>query len=273
MREGGEDLRRGALVSRTDDLHALGHFPQDAFEEVPPGLAFASAYRHDDADAIGARKQRYHAATMPYGFVLVGGLSSRMGRDKTRLPYRGRPMALYQAEKLAIVCGHVAFVGKDPTAFAGTSVPYVIDGAPEPAAAFGVAAALAFSPEETNLILAADVPRCPEAFLAALLEVAEAIHAPAVVPVSGGRPQPLCAVWRRSALAPLRARLDAGDYSLVAALHAFHAVLIPEEMTAAMPGGAPANFFNVNTPEEYEALESENRADDRGGAASQPPRR
>jgi molybdenum cofactor guanylyltransferase len=196
-----------------------------------------------------------------------------MGRDKTRLPYRGQPMALHQAAKLAVVCGHVALVGKDPAAFEGAAVPFVIDGAPEPAAAFGVAAALAFSPEETNLVLAADVPRCPEAFLAALLEVAEAIHAPAVVPVSGGRPQPLCAVWRRAALAPLRARLEAGDYSLVAALHAFHAVLIPEEVTAAMPGGAPANFFNVNTPEEYEALESENSADDRGGAASQPPRR
>ena len=196
-----------------------------------------------------------------------------MGRDKTRLLYRGRPMALHQAEKLAVVCGHVALVGKDPAAFAGTSVPYVIDGASEPAAAFGVAAALAFSPEETNLILAADVPRCPEAFLAALLEVAEAIHAPAVVPVSGGRPQPLCAVWRRSALALLRARLEAGDYSLVATLHALHAVLIPEEATAAMPGGTPANFFNVNTPEEYEALERENRPDDRASAASQPPRR
>jgi len=187
-----------------------------------------------------------------------------MGRDKTRLSYRGKPMAIHQVEKLAVVCGHVAFVGKDPAAFAGATVPYVLDGASESAAAFGVAAALAFSPEETNLILAADVPRCPEAFLAALLEVAEAIHAPAVVPVSGGQPQPLCAVWRRAALAPLRARLEAGDYSLVAALHAFHAVLIPEEVTAAMPGGAPANFFNVNTPEEYEELESED---------SQSPRR
>ena len=37
-----------------------------------------------------------------------------MGRDKTRLPYRGRPMALHQAEKLAVVCGRVALVGKDP---------------------------------------------------------------------------------------------------------------------------------------------------------------
>ena len=196
-----------------------------------------------------------------------------MGRDKTRLSYRGKPMAIHQAEKLAVVCGNVALVGKDPAAFAGTPFPYVNDGAPEAAAAFGVAAALAFSPDVTNLILAADLPLATEAFLAALLEVAEAIHAPAVVPVSGGRPQPLCAVWRRSALAPLQVRLRAGDYSLVAALHAFHALLIPEEMTAAMPGGAPANFLNVNTPEDYEALESESTPDGRGGAASQPPRR
>jgi molybdopterin-guanine dinucleotide biosynthesis protein A len=208
-----------------------------------------------------------------YGFVLVGGRSSRMGRDKTRLPYRGRPMALHQAEKLAVVCGRVALVGKDPEAFGDSRFPYVTDDAVEVAAAFGVEAALAFSPEETNLVLAADVPRCPESFLAALLDVADAIHAPAVVPVSGGRPQPLCAVWRRSALAPLRSRLEAGDYSLVAALHALHAVLIPEEVTAVMAGGAPGSFFNVNTPEEYEALEREAPADGPAGAAAQPPRR
>lgn len=182
-------------------------------------------------------------------------------------------MALHQAEKLAVVCGRVALVGKEPEAFLDSRFPYVTDEAGDVAAAFGVATALAFSPEETNLVLAADVPRCPESFLAALLDVAEAIHAPAVVPVSGGRPQPLCAVWRRSALAPLRSRLGAGDYSLVAALHALHAVLIPEEVTAAMAGGAPENFFNVNTPEEYEALEREGAAEGPAGAAAQPPRR
>ncbi|MFI5198623.1 MAG: molybdenum cofactor guanylyltransferase [Thermoanaerobaculia bacterium] len=208
-----------------------------------------------------------------YGFVLVGGLSSRMGRDKTRLPYRGTPMALHQAEKLEAVCGRAAFVGKDPEAFAGSRFPFVTDGASEAAAAFGVAAALAFSPEETNLILAADMPRCSEVFLTALLEVAGATHAAAVVPISGGRAQPLCGIWRRSALGPLRARLEAGDYSLVSALRALQAVFIPEERTAAMPDGALANFLNVNTPEEYEALENEIEADGPAGACAQPPRR
>jgi molybdopterin-guanine dinucleotide biosynthesis protein A len=164
-------------------------------------------------------------------------------------------MALWQAEKLALVCGRAALVGKDRSVFNGASFPFVEDGAAPAAAAFGLAAALSWSPEETNLVLAADLPRCPEAFLAALLEVAEAIPAPAIVPVSGGFPQPLCAVWRKSALVPLLGRLAAGDYSLQGALTRLGAVLIPEEETSQLPGGAPTSFFNVNTPEDYEALE------------------
>ncbi len=194
---------------------------------------------------------------MAFGFVLVGGRSERMGRDKALLPYRGRPMALWQAEKLLLVCGRAALVGKARKPFEGVPFPFVLDGAEPQAAAFGVAAALAWSPEETNVILAADIPRCPEEFLTALLDVAEAVPAPAVVPVSDGVPQTLCAVWRRSALVPLLGRLAAGDYSLQGALKPLGAVLIPEEETARMPGGDPSSFFNVNTIEEYEKLEHE----------------
>jgi molybdopterin-guanine dinucleotide biosynthesis protein A len=194
---------------------------------------------------------------MPFGFVLVGGRSLRMGRDKTRLPYRGRPMAVFQAEKLAFVCGRAALVGKSKKGLDRCGYPFVEDGAEPHAAAYGILAALAYSPEELNLVVAADIPRVPEAFLGALLEVAEAIPAPAVVPVSGGHPQTLCAVWRRSALVPLTARAASGDLSIIGALKALGAVLIPEKETAAMPGGEPESFLNVNTPEEYARLEEE----------------
>jgi molybdopterin-guanine dinucleotide biosynthesis protein A len=190
-----------------------------------------------------------------------------MGRDKTLLPFRGQPMALHQAAKLARVCGRVALVGKHPELFAGSPYRFIEDGAAPTAAVFGVAAALAASPDDTNLVLAADIPRIGEAFLAALLGVADALAADAVVPVSGGVPQPLCAVWRRSAHAPLLARLAAGDYALVGALEQIRTVLIPEAATAALPGGAPANFLNVNTPEDYENAEEE------AGAEAEPPRR
>jgi molybdopterin-guanine dinucleotide biosynthesis protein A len=189
-----------------------------------------------------------------------------MGRDKTRLPYAGQPMALHQAAKLARVCGRAALVGKHPELFAGAPYPFVEDGASPSAAAFGVAAALAASPDDTNVVLAADIPRVSERFLAALLDVAEAMPADAIVPVSGGVAQPLCAVWRRSAHAKLVARLAAGDYELVGALREIRTVLIPEAATAALPGGEPANFLNVNTPEDYE------KADQDAGAQAEPPR-
>jgi molybdenum cofactor guanylyltransferase len=205
---------------------------------------------------------------MAYGFVLVGGRSKRMGRDKTVLPFQGRPMALHQADKLFRVCGRAALVGKHRDLFGGAPYPFVEDGASPIAAGFGITAALAASPDDTNLILAADVPRIPEEFLTALLDVADAIPADAVVPVSGGVPQPLCAVWRRSAQGPLAARLAAGDYSLVGALNAMRTVLIPEDVTAALPGGDPGNFLNVNTPEDYEKAESPP-----AGAPPQPSRR
>ena len=189
-----------------------------------------------------------------------------MGRDKTLLPYHGQPMAYHQAAKLLRVCGRVALVGKHPELFANSPYPFVEDGAAPTAAVFGVAAALAASPDDTNLILAADIPRISETFLAALLDVAEALPADAVVPVSCGTPQPLCAVWRRSAHPQLLARLSAGDYALVGALQQVRTVLIPEAATAALPGGAAGNFLNVNTPEDYENAEKD------AGAGAEPPR-
>ena len=183
-----------------------------------------------------------------------------MGRDKTLMPFLGRPMALHQADKLARVCGRAALVGKHPELFAGSPYPFFEDGAAPVAAAFGVAAALSSSPDDTNLILAADLPRMTEEFLSALLDVADAITADAVVPVSGGTPQPLCAVWRRSAHAPLLARLAAGDYALLGALQKMRTVLIPEDVTAALPGGGAESFLNVNTPEDHEKAERDARA-------------
>ena len=190
-----------------------------------------------------------------------------MGRDKTLMPFRGRPMALHQADKLARVCGRAALVGKHPELFSDSGYPFIQDGAAPVAAAFGVAAALAASPDDTNLILAADIPRIPEEFLFALLDVADAIPADAVVPVAAGAPQPLCAVWRRSAHAPLLTRLAAGDYALVGALKELRAVLIPESATVALPGGGAENFLNVNTPEDYEKAEREG-----AGAPVEPSR-
>lgn len=194
---------------------------------------------------------------MAYGFVLVGGLSTRMGRDKALLPLGGVPMALLQAQKLERVCGRAAFVGKEPAPFAALGFPFVRDRSAERAALHGLLASLEWSPEELAIVLAADVPRAPETLLAALLERLAATGAPAVVPTAAGHPQPLCAAWSKSALPALRLAVAARDLSLRRVVEANRALVLSEEETALLPGFAAGAFRNVNTPEEYRAAEEE----------------
>lgn len=194
---------------------------------------------------------------MGWGFVLVGGLSKRMGRDKALLPLGGVPMALLQARKLERVCGQVAFVGKEPGPLAALGFPFVADSASERAALHGLLAALEWSPETFTVVLAADVPRVPEALLAALLARLAASGAFAVVPTDAGYPQPLCAAWSRGALPALRLAVAAGEFSLRRAVESTRALVLSEEETALLPGYATGAFRNVNTPEEYRAAEKE----------------
>ncbi len=194
---------------------------------------------------------------MAFGFVLVGGLSSRMGRDKALLPVGGVPMAVLAARKLERVCGRAAFVGKSPEPWAGLGYPFVADGTEGRGALHGVVAALDFCPEEAALVLAADVPNVPDELLAALLALLVDTGASAVVPTGCGHPQLLCAAWTKAALPALRAAVGAGDLSLRRAAASAGALVLSEEESARLPGFAPGVFRNVNTPEEYRAVEEE----------------
>lgn len=194
---------------------------------------------------------------MAWGFVLVGGLSKRMGRDKALLLLGGVPMALLQARKLERVCGRAAFVGKEPGPLEALGYPFVADAASERAALHGLLAALEWSTEALTVVLAADVPHVPEALLAALLARLSASGATAVVPTDAGHPQPLCAAWSKEALAALRLAVAAGDLSLRGAVESTRGLVLSEEETALLPGFAAGAFRNVNTPEEYRAAEKE----------------
>lgn len=205
-----------------------------------------------------ARRQcGVRSGPVAYGFVLVGGLSRRMGRDKAFLPLGEGPMAALQARKLEGVCGRAALVGKEAAPYAALGLPFVADGTSERAALHGLVAALRWSPEESALVLAVDLPRVPGELLASLLARAALSGAPAVVPTDGGLVQPLAAVWTKRALPALSQAAERGDLSLRRAVESARALVLAEEETASLPGFVPDAFRNVNTPEEYRAVEEE----------------
>jgi len=63
------------------------------------------------------------------GWILVGGRSSRMGRDKAWAESDGRALALRVADKVARVCGTVSLVG-NPALYGDLGLPVISDRLP-----------------------------------------------------------------------------------------------------------------------------------------------
>jgi molybdopterin-guanine dinucleotide biosynthesis protein A len=179
------------------------------------------------------------------GSVLVGGGSSRMGRDKALLPYRGGTLAQYVAGEVERAAGSVILVG-DPQRYGGLGYPVVRDLAPGAGPLVAICSALRSSAAEWNLVLACDMPRVTAPFLAELLEIAVASGADCLVPAGpAGLPEPLCAVYRARCLPVLAAATARGTRKVMDGLAATNLKIFP------VADGTV--FANCNTPEDWDA--------------------
>ncbi|MES2221954.1 MAG: molybdenum cofactor guanylyltransferase [Acidobacteriota bacterium] len=168
------------------------------------------------------------------GFVLAGGRSSRLGRDKALLPWppdetaegKSRTLLQHSIHRLESVCATVSVcASRDDLPFTGDVIP---DALPESGPLGGIVAALEHSMTDWNLMLAVDLPFLPVEVLQALVRSAPQSAAeprptstPLVVcilPRFDGLPQPLCGLYHRSLTPGLRTALEAGNFKMMAAL-------------------------------------------------------
>ena len=200
------------------------------------------------------------------GFVLAGGASTRMGRDKALLQLGGRPL-------IEIALGLLRGLGIEPR-ICGTRpdlarfAQVLPDNHPGRGPLAGIEAALSASGSDLNLFIPVDLPLLPLAFLRWMMDRAEVSQAVATIPLLTGRPQPLCAVYSRRLLRGIHEALAGGEYKMMTAIasaahslgeridtcavESLAAALIPETW----PDDPPVQlwFRNINTPEEYEQL-------------------
>lgn len=190
------------------------------------------------------------AAVDVTGFILAGGKSTRMVTDKAFVEFKGHTL-LERALGLArSVTPDVRIVGAREK-FAPFA-PVVEDIFRERGPLGGIHAALRDSKTELNFMLAVDMPFVSKAFLQYLTrEARTAAEAMVIVPLSAGRRQPLCAVYRprfahvaEQALAAGRNRID----SLFDTVET--RVIGDDELHHA--GFSSAIFSNLNTPEELD---------------------
>lgn len=177
------------------------------------------------------------------GYVLTGGASRRMGRDKALLPYRGTVLAGWVAAVVEEAAGSVSLVGGGAK-YVHLGYPVIEESHGGMGPLSGIEAALSRG-AEWSLITACDMAELESGRLRELLEIAERGDAQAVYGCGGnGRAEPLCAVYHRDCLPAVKEMLAAGELKATSLLRRINAL--------AWTAGWVDQLRNINTPEDWE---------------------
>lgn len=191
-------------------------------------------------------------------FVLAGGRSSRMGTDKALLPFGEKTLLQLALEKARCVSPSPVIVGAQERYASYGDV--IEDRFPDCGPLGGIHAALCATQTDLNLVISVDMPLLSAGFLNWLVDIAASGQELAVVPQTGQRVQPLCAVYRGSAKDVIERALLLNDLKVSSIFTRIPTRYVQvEEMRAA--GFSPEIFVNVNTPAEYDAAGKMNVAD------------
>jgi molybdopterin-guanine dinucleotide biosynthesis protein A len=221
------------------------------------------------------------------GYVLAGGKSSRMGRDKALLELAGRPLVWHAVTKLRRVCADVQILSSRPEL--EVFAPLVRDMQQGCGPLGGLEAALGHSWHAWNLILPVDMPFLPSAFLdywVRTVVTRENRGARIAMFTVDGVPQPLFCMLHREATLCVHEAMQRREYKVYPVLEAagrelaarqgvvLSAVLFNLQWDAhaqfsrTQSGGEPwwtvtpaqqavrhLWFANLNTPEEFAEAE------------------
>ena len=180
-------------------------------------------------------------------FVLAGGKSTRMGRDKAFVELNGRTLLSRMLDLARSVAADARIVG-DPAKFSSFA-PVVDDVFPGCGPLAGIHAALRSSQTELNLALAVDVPFLTAEFLEYLIAKSRSAPALATVARTSEGWQPLCAVYRREFAGLAERALQAGRYR-IDDLFDSAATLVIDEHQLHEQGFSADLFRNLNTVQE-----------------------
>jgi molybdopterin-guanine dinucleotide biosynthesis protein A len=184
------------------------------------------------------------------GFVLAGGRSSRMGREKALLEIGGVPLIFRTARLVESVTGSATVIGES-AGIRALGLRCVPDEWPGAGPLGGIATALRVSGAPWSLVVACDLPYLTRPWLEYLVGRALQSDADAVIAMNDGGAEPLCAAYCKSANATMRAAVSEGNLKVRSFLETLRGEVIePEEWKRFDSDGYL--FKNMNTPEDYE---------------------
>ena len=197
------------------------------------------------------------------GFILTGGSSRRMGRDKALLEIGGAPLALRAARMLEPLVRRVTLIGQ-PERYAALGLTVVPDDEAGQGPLGGIATALRVSERDWNLVVGCDMPYLTAEWLEFLIAAALPARADALIPRSAhGRDEPLCAMYHRRCGPTVSVELGLGIRKVTTGLAALAVVTLPYENWKQFDSQGRL-FKNMNTPEDYAEAKKELATDEHG---------
>lgn len=176
-----------------------------------------------------------------YGLVLVGGRSTRMGRDKATLQYGDKPQAVAVYELLDRCCAKVFLSCRQGQT---SHLPAIYDAVENLGPMGGILSALGAHPDKAWLVLACDLPFLTEATLHHLIARRDPSQvATAYRSAHDGKPEPLCALYEPAVAMRLHEFVTQGELCPRKALTKLAVPLLDQPEARALD--------NVNHPHEF----------------------
>jgi molybdopterin-guanine dinucleotide biosynthesis protein A len=175
--------------------------------------------------------------------ILVGGLSERMGRDKSTIERPDGTRQIDHVVALAKQLGDRVYLSSRDHTDRGTGLPVIADLHPGDGPVGALASAAAAKPGEPWLVLGCDLFLLDAETLRFLLEKRDSSHkATAFLNRIDGKPEPLCAIYEAPAMSAAGEAIRSGEFC------ARHFLENLEPLALDLPH--PAALDNANTPAE-----------------------
>jgi molybdopterin-guanine dinucleotide biosynthesis protein A len=184
-----------------------------------------------------------------------------MGQNKALLSFLGQPLIARVIERVRGLADEVLITSNTPDEMRFLNLPVFADVLPGSGALGGLYTALLAARHPLVMVVACDMPLIRAELLAEQARLLQAEGVDVGIPVGAEGGEPLHAVYRRETCLPaVKAALDTGQRRMISW---FEAVKVrrmePEETRRLDPQGR--SFLNVNTPEEFTAVEALARAE------------
>jgi len=184
------------------------------------------------------------------GILLAGGMSSRMGQEKGSMIIGKKMMYEYPLRALESVCDEILISGSSPLP-GNSSHPVIEDEIKGIGPMGGIYTCLEKSRTDLNLVLSYDMPLINKGLLMHLAE--KSGEWDMVVPgMSTDRPEPLCALYRRSMTTVLKELIREKNYAVHRVIPRVNSLVL--EIEASMSFYNPQLFLNINYLEDLGSL-------------------